>query len=247
MARAEAERALASDATLGAANNLLANILYRGYQREEARRIVDRGLGHKPGHAPLRATSAILLAHHGRTANALTEIRRAATVDPWMWLMRTYLGAAHLFVGRFDAAVLDLERAFELAPGAATTRDWLVYAYHRAGRDAQAMEAAVRALPAKFARLEAAMRSGFASGAFPGAVRARHEWFVARSGKPCTDHPAAAARDLALLGDADAMFECLREAVERRDEIFLEADPVFEPYRSDPRFTALLRRMNLAE
>ncbi len=48
-------------------------------------------------------------------------------------------------------------------------------------------------------------------------------------------------------GEADAMFECLQKAIDRRDLVWLEADPVYDPYREDPRFAALLRRMNLAE
>jgi hypothetical protein len=156
------------------------------------------------------------------------------------------LGILHIFAGEYGVAVDDLERAWSLAPGV-PVRLLLEYAYHRSGRDEEALEAAVRGLPAKRTGLEAAMRQGFQEAGFPGAVRARHEWFVGSTGKPCTNDPADAARDLAMLGDADAMFECLREAIDRGDWVFLKADPVFAPYRADPRFTALLRRMNLAE
>jgi hypothetical protein len=45
------------------------------------------------------------------------------------------------------------------------------------------------------------------------------------------------------------MFLCLEEALTQRGMIFLDlrTDPSWDPYRDDPRFTALLRRMNLAE
>ncbi len=57
----------------------------------------------------------------------------------------------------------------------------------------------------------------------------------------------AAAWHHAAAGDVDAMFEALDGAHRQRDVILLniQNEPFFDPYRSDPRFQALLRRMNL--
>jgi hypothetical protein len=52
---------------------------------------------------------------------------------------------------------------------------------------------------------------------------------------------------LAYLGETDAMFECLERKVGRGDQLLLKPNPNFEPHYDDPRFTALLRRMNLTE
>ncbi len=44
------------------------------------------------------------------------------------------------------------------------------------------------------------------------------------------------------------MFECLNEGVRLKRPAFItKVYPVFAPYRDDPRFTALLQRMNLAD
>jgi hypothetical protein len=50
------------------------------------------------------------------------------------------------------------------------------------------------------------------------------------------------------LGDKDAAFEWAEKAVKQRDPTILsvQTSPVFDLLRSDPRYTALLRQLNLA-
>jgi hypothetical protein len=52
----------------------------------------------------------------------------------------------------------------------------------------------------------------------------------------------------AHLGAMDAAFESANRAVDQRDPIMLTSkhSPFFEPLHSDPRYPALLARMNLA-
>jgi hypothetical protein len=49
------------------------------------------------------------------------------------------------------------------------------------------------------------------------------------------------------LGDNDQAFEWLAKCIEQRTRLVyrLKARPMFDPLRSDPRYTELLRRMNL--
>ena len=50
------------------------------------------------------------------------------------------------------------------------------------------------------------------------------------------------------LGDKGEAFRWLNKAYEERPSwlCWIKADPTLDPLRSDPRFTALLRRMDLA-
>ena len=59
---------------------------------------------------------------------------------------------------------------------------------------------------------------------------------------------AGAAMCYVVTGEVDAMFEALDGAYQQRDPVlcFIQGDEIFDPYRADPRFQALLRKMNLA-
>jgi tetratricopeptide (TPR) repeat protein len=64
-------------------------------------------------------------------------------------------------------------------------------------------------------------------------------------------HSLGAAIYHAAAGEVDAMFEALDEAHLQRDVFLVHIQttqmlPFFDPYRADPRFQALLQRMNLA-
>ena len=55
---------------------------------------------------------------------------------------------------------------------------------------------------------------------------------------------------LALLGDREAMYTCLEQAVERGAgpvAVVVAPDPAFEEYRSEPRFIALMKRIGVAD
>ncbi len=49
------------------------------------------------------------------------------------------------------------------------------------------------------------------------------------------------------LGEKDQTFACLEKAYEQRDPklVIVNASPLFDPLRSDPRFQDLLRRVGL--
>ncbi len=53
----------------------------------------------------------------------------------------------------------------------------------------------------------------------------------------------------AALGEADAAFEWLEKAYERRQltVTWIRVDPFFDPLRSDPRFEDLVRRIGFPE
>jgi hypothetical protein len=57
------------------------------------------------------------------------------------------------------------------------------------------------------------------------------------------------AEVFAALGDHDAAFTSLFRALDERDSwlLFIKSDPIFEGLHRDPRWAAVLRRMNLGD
>jgi len=62
-------------------------------------------------------------------------------------------------------------------------------------------------------------------------------------------NPSSYAIVYSGLHDYDNAFKCLEEAADNHDTLllFMNCYPEFAPIRSDPRFNALLKRMNLSE
>jgi hypothetical protein len=154
-----------------------------------------------------------------------------------------------LLAREYRDAAQELERAWGLVPHALQVRGPLTYAYHQSGRDEEALEAYLRGLPPELAEYEGALRRGFAVGGFQGMVRADVDWRVAQRGDPCINEEGTDGHGaLGIIGKADKMFECLERLIDGGDQApFLKTFSLYDPYRSDPRFTALLRRMNLSE
>jgi serine/threonine-protein kinase len=61
-------------------------------------------------------------------------------------------------------------------------------------------------------------------------------------------HHCGAAVYFAVTGEAGAMFEALEVVHQERDYflLYIQYLPLFDPYRAEPRYQALLRSMNLA-
>ncbi|MBK9171195.1 MAG: hypothetical protein IPM24_27565 [Bryobacterales bacterium] len=183
-----------------------------------------------------------------RLHEAVLELRKALELDPLSLLMHSWLGWVLGFSREFPAALRELEAALALNPEypvALGLRGSILYYAGRVEEGVASWRAAVE-------------RMGRAAGAL-GALG----YGIARLGRRAEaaailgELDAAAERGYVTpisrawvhlgLGDADAAFHWLNQAVDERDPhlLHLPSKPVYDPIRDDPRFHALLSRMRL--
>jgi DNA-binding winged helix-turn-helix (wHTH) protein/tetratricopeptide (TPR) repeat protein len=249
-ARAAARRALELDDTLAEAHEVLGEAELFDWNWAEAQRALEAAIALNPGYASAYNRYAIFLAAVGRVEEGIAASRGAVEADPtslmWnagvahlLYMGRRYgeavdqalktlemdagfhpahwmLGLAYEELGRLDEAVASLERARELSGGAPLIRALLGRAHGLAGRRAEA-EAALSDLEQLSAQRDVALDC----------------FALVHTG----------------LGQQDRALGWLeRGCAERSLCVFyyLKAAPLYDRLRGDPRFTALLARMQLA-
>ncbi len=181
-------------------------------------------------------------------ARALDEAQQAVVLDPLSGLVRGRLGLVRMAARQYGAAVEDCRAAVELAPG----RWWAHWFYGTAlllqGRPAEGFKESKRLYDEVHQPL-AVGAMALLYGLFRRRAHART--FVAELETMSRIMPVPAmAWAFAYIGAGDnRMFEWLSRAIEDRDPIVthLPSMPFYDGIRDDPRFHALLLRMNLAQ
>ncbi|TMB27517.1 MAG: hypothetical protein E6J65_05220 [Deltaproteobacteria bacterium] len=244
-AKVHALKALELDDSLGEAHVSLASIIEHDYDWTASEREFKRAIELKPGYATGHHWYALQLAARGRMGDAMAEAERALELDPTSLVVNTVVALVFYHQREYDRAIEQALRTLELDRTWAPARLWLVFSYEQRGRLADAlgvldqannpsnMLAGVRAELLALSgdregarRLLATVESRFAAEPIPRSIFARI-------------HLA--------LGDTDAVFAWLEKAVEERDQSSrsLKTSPQWDSIRSEPRFQALLARMNL--
>jgi tetratricopeptide (TPR) repeat protein len=189
-----------------------------------------------------------LLVPLGRLEEAVNVQREACARNPLAASAVATLGALLAFAGNERDGIRRLEAALDLEPRYAR-------AYVQLGKLHLAHERPAEALPLlrKAAELAPDATSGLGALAVAYARLGRGAEAEA-IGRRLGDRamagraPALARAEVAMaLGRVDEAFRWLDQAVENREPwvVGLAADPLYRPLRSDPRFSALLRRLGL--
>jgi serine/threonine protein kinase/tetratricopeptide (TPR) repeat protein len=250
LAKAAAERALAIDETLSEAHAVLGVVAGAvEYDWEQAERHFQRAMAVDPIPPLVRVRYALYyLTPLRRFEEAVEQYQRALETDPLSMMVHFGLAFALYCQRRYRSAVEHARRAVDLYPDY-----WLVHfamglALSRDGSLQQAIasfETTVRLSPS-FAHAAGFLASAYAEAG----ERDRAEKLMEETrerGRRAFVSPAVFAIYHAALGQAERMFEDLDAALAERDPYLtrMDAEPLFEPFRSDPRYRGLLARMKL--
>jgi TolB-like protein/DNA-binding winged helix-turn-helix (wHTH) protein/tetratricopeptide (TPR) repeat protein len=206
-----------------------------------------RALELNPGYANAHHWYGYYLLLTGHLKEAEGEMRRALELDPLSPIVNANIGMCFYVARQYDAAIAHWQKALEMHRNYA-----LLHAYMTSAYVAKQMYAEAVAELQKVVNL---------SGPGP-AETAMLAHIYGRTGRTreartllseVLSHGNTAAYDIAIayvgLGDTDKAFSWLNRSLDERIGPFNEvnADPLFDPLREDPRFATLLRRIRLPD
>jgi tetratricopeptide (TPR) repeat protein len=248
-ARQEATRALELEPALPAARRILASVNhFLDWEHAAAERQLRRTLEVEPASSWGLSWLAELLINLRRFDEAMAYAQRAQEASP-RWLEPiTVAGNVHLFAGHADLAIAEYTRALRIEPGFGLANHFLGRAYLAQGEHRKAV-AQLRKSDALLGQVPFSRGDlGYAlavAGQRGESERIRADLLRRRESGFYPAFPIAAIE--MGLGDPDAALTWLERACDERamGYYFPSADPIYEPVRRHPRFTAILKRMNL--
>ena len=241
---AAAERAVALAPENAFALTQRATAHWNNWNWNGARADIERALVLDPGSGLTHASYATILSSiTGRADFGLEHLEKATELDPLNGQRWYSLGDALCYSGRFDAARQAEQRSLEIDPDNFTSLVGMAYIELWAGRPAEARIWASKVKGEHRLFLMAVIEHSLGNDA------ASREALAELTRKYGHLIPSDVAFAHAWRGERDAAFEWLERAVVQRDHglIWVRKDRMLLPLHSDPRWKALLKKMNLPE
>jgi serine/threonine protein kinase/Tfp pilus assembly protein PilF len=249
-AKAAVRRAIELDETVAEAHATLGVILalydwdWAGAERELIRSIELNGASPvcRDGYA------FYYLRPVGRIEEALSETQQALSLDPLSIIFRVHLAFLFYLQKKYEHSIAQFRKVLEMSPQYYLAHAMMGNVYTLAGDFDDALICYARAREAdansKFVDSLEAMTLAMA-GRRTEAVALLDD--ITRRAANDYISPVSIAYVCTALGDKDRAFENLDRAIHDRDPnlLGLKSNPIFESLRSDDRYHALLRKMQL--
>ena len=247
LAISAAEKALAIDPSDSDSHTVLAvmaGLLGYDWDRAEKHHLKSVSVEHVSPRARYCYASYYLLPKE-RPAEAVEQSRLALLADPLSVLFHSGLVWCLYSAGQDQEAIVNARRALEIDPNFHLSWLHMGFAQLSAGLPEEAVASFSRVVElAPWIHTGPGCLAAACAYAGDGARGRELARQFANPGGLNFGH----AMYYAVVGEADAMFEALEGAYQRRDLRLLDVKhaPCFDRYRADPRYRNLLARMNLA-
>lgn len=249
-ARDAAENALKLDEGLAESHSALAAVKFSyDWDFAAAEREFRRALEINPNYSDAHKMNSYYLTSMGRFDEAIREARRAQELDPLSVEKLAGIGEAFYFHRQYDQAIEQYRKALEMDSNSGFSHWALGRTFAAQGKYNEAIEELKKAIPlsgdspdepAELARTYALVGRRDEALRIVGELKRRSEHKQVA--------PTVMAAIYGALGDKTEAFALLDKAFGEREFILvtLNVEPMFDPLRSDPRFTELLKRVGLS-
>ncbi len=246
-AKALAEKALEIDGTLAEAHASLAwaKLIY-DWDWDSAEDGFRKAIKLNPGYAMAHHWYGAYMSAMGRHDRALKEMKRAQELDPLSLMINTNIGLVFYNQRHYDKAIEQFKKTIEMDQTFTQAHYMMAKAYGMKGMYEEAIAAARKAYDLGLPWGAAVLGWAYAlSGKKEKAEELLHELDELSRKKYI---PKVSISWIHLgFGDFDRVFEFFEKAYEERETAlpWFKASPECDAVRSDPRFTELLKKMNL--
>jgi tetratricopeptide (TPR) repeat protein len=250
-AREHAQEALRFDNALPEAHAVMGIVAFYDWRWEDAEREFTKAVMLSPSNEFAVERYAMFLAARGRIQEGITQLVKVRRLDPLSPFVAYSLASLLSYDGRYDEALVEVQRARALDPSDTAVHVVRGRVLSAAGRYDDAIDSFRYALSGVAGVRYALAEIGAAEA---GAGRRGEALRIARQleDEKSRDQDERLQPEMigflyARLGDHDRAFAWLERAVDERTPrtLWLKVDPRTKPLRSDPRFTALLARLDL--
>ncbi len=248
-AKAAALKALEFDPTLAEAQTQVAHVTaFYEWDVLAAEREFRRAIELNPNYAFAHHWYALYLSAVEQHERALSEERQAQELDPLSPVISKNVGTILYYAGRFEQSIAQYLSALELDPNFARTHFYLGLAWGQTGQHQRAIAELERAieLAGRMPVMVAALGHTYAQA---GHRRRAQELLDELSQHPSEQYVPSfcIAVICAGLGEDEEMFQRFERAYEERSSwmFALKVEPMFNRYRSTPRFDKLLAQIGL--
>jgi TolB-like protein/DNA-binding winged helix-turn-helix (wHTH) protein len=193
----------------------------------------------------------------GRKAQAIAENKRAIEIDPLSLPINNFMGMTYMFAGDSENAYRQFRHTIAMDPSFPLAHEYFSWflltmgRYEEAIREQERSEVLTGSSTEEAAARASVMERAFKNGGEKGFWQKNLELELEASKQPgAHSSPSNLAAAYALAGQTDTAFGWLEKAYEARegeDLTLLKYAPGYKNLRSDPRFSALLRKMGLPE
>ena len=185
---------------------------------------------------------------HGRMEEAIAEVQRALESDPLSLLMRAWLAQYFILLRHYDRTIEECQKMIILDPNYFFSYLALGEVFCERGLYCEAISQLRKAadLSGNAPLVLGYLGMSLAKSGEQAAARAMLAGLYDAAGHLYIPPTSLGTIHLGL-GEIDQVFTCLDHAIDDRDPIIvpIKTDPILDPLRSDRRFIALLRKMNL--